>query len=148
MKRLFKDPAHKEAHRQGLISSWTDERRQEYSEKCRNNTNLIESKGYIKSGEVCSKSVILYDYETKVETKYASVSECARKNGWSTSAVSKQIKNQNFLFGKYIVRFESNKTKLIDLVEIALNKDLEKREKMSLSKKGKSPWNKGRRVDL
>jgi len=148
LKKMFKDPELKEKHRLGLVNSWTDERREEYSEKAKNNENLIAAKGYLKAKEVLSKEVVLYNNETKQETTYKSLTDCARSNNWSIAAVSKQIKKQNFLFEKYIVKFKRNKTKIVDLLEVALNKDLERREKMILAKKGKSPWNKGRRVSI
>ena len=148
MKSMFSNPEFKKAHSDSLVNSWPIERRKKYSQLAKLNKNLIASRGYNQSGLACSKSVILYDYETQETSKYKSVSECARVKGWSIASVSKQIKTQNFLFEKYLVKFESNEIEILDLLEIAINKDSQKREKMSLAKKGKPPWNKGRRVTL
>lgn len=142
MREMFSDPDHKEAHRQGLINSWTEERREEYRLKALENKNLFAAKGYLKSGEKCSKSVILFDSETKTQTVYKSVSDCARQNNWSIAAVSKQLKVKNFLFKRYLVKFGSDKASFKTMLNVAKNKNAEMRHKMSLAKKGKPPWNK------
>lgn len=142
MKAMFKDDDVKSAHRLGLVKSWTEERRQQFRELYEKNTNFINAKGYVKSAEACSKSVILFDTTTRQETEYKSVSDCARSNGWSVAAVSKQIKRKGFLFGKYLVKFKIDDTSFDNLVTGAKQKNEDVHTKMSEAKKGMIPWNK------
>lgn len=142
MKAVFRDEEKRNAHRLGLLKSWTDERRQQFKELYKKNTNFINCKGHVKSAEACSKSVILFDTLSKQETKYKSVSECARSNGWSVAAVSKQIKRKGFLFGKYLVKFSNDYSTFEDLSKGANQKVEDMHAKMSDAKKGIIPWNK------
>lgn len=142
MKTMFKDEKHKNAHRLGLIQSWSDERREQFRDLYKKNTNFHNAKGYLKSAEACSKSVILFDTTTNTKTEYKSVSDCARSNNWSVAAVSKQIKKKGFLFGKYLVKFSHDETSFDDLGVIANQKIEDKHTNMSKANKGRIPWNK------
>lgn len=60
------------------------------------------------------------------------------------AAVSKQIKKSGFFFKKYLVKFKSDPSSFDDILAIAKKLNTEIRNKMSLKKLGKVPWNKGK----
>lgn len=147
MKQMFSKKENKEAHRIGLIKSWDESRREHFRELYQNNSNFQNAKGYLKSKELCSKAIQIYNSETKEVMEFKSVSDCAKHFGWSIGGVSKQLKKKCFLFQKYLVKFSTDDVSFDEMV-VNANAAIDlKRQKMSDAKKGKSPWNK-RRVNL
>jgi len=143
LKKMFKNPEIKENHRLGLVNSWTDERRAEYSEKAKQNVNLINSKGQEKAVEKRRIKVQLFNTETNEVETFKSLTDCASQKQWSIASISKQLKNGGFLFKKYLVKLESDETTFDEMLINAYAKKEETVEKMSRAKIGKRPWNYG-----
>lgn len=141
MKRMFKDEDVKERHRQGIIDSWTDERREQYSELGKSNHNLINAKGYLKSAEVCSKAVEIFDNETKEVKEYSSAKEACRELGFSESTVSQSIYRKSFIKSRYLAKYKKDKTTFNQLI-IEIETDLSERHlKLCAQRQGRVPGN-------
>lgn len=142
MKRMFKNQDFKEKHRLSLIDSWTEERRQEYREKIQNNENLINAKGYLISKENCSKSIELFDNETKNVLTFDSAKDACRFLKVSLTTVSQSIYRKSFILKRYLAKYKNDKTTFNELINQIEEKKSESFLNVSLKRQGTTPVNK------
>lgn len=141
MKKMFAKQEHKESHRVGLISSWTDERREHARELAKNNKNLIAAKGYLLSKEVCSKSVELFDSETKKILEFPSAKDACRHLGVSLTCVSQSMYRRNLILDRYIAKHKSDTKSFSEIIVEIEEKKAISYMNVSVKRQGRVPPN-------
>lgn len=142
MKKMFKDPENKEKHRQGLINSWTDERREQYRKLGKENKNLINAKGHLLSKKVCSKPIELFDNETKEVHTFESAKDACRFLNVSLTTVSQSIYRGNFISKRYLAKYKKDKRTFNEIIEESELKKADSFLSVSVKRQGRPAVNK------